>query len=368
MSNPGLISNHGFEYQKLVYFHYIISSFNLYNDFIYEGEDDIELNNLFNDSLYIQAKTGELSEEKKKNVLYNWLQISKYINAKYYLIISKEQSFEIDKLINEVKNDILNDGEKSDKRSNLYKAYIACQHEGVFSVEILEEKLNSIKDNFNKRCLSPEEIYSQLTKNYIDSFVSDENVLNSQITRRLDFLASKVLKKINDVLAPSKENPVSIRRQEFNEWNYDAVQKFNLTNFNTRKSSINKNFALDENLREVIQMRYANLGDEEILDYLINKILYEDFRSYYMSSNYNEDIDGVEEKAFYNYQNKKRFLKIKSELTSEMLFYEVTNTIINDALINRMKDAQFCSIGCYIYLSSDLAKAGKQISWEVKDE
>ena len=81
-----------------------------------------------------------------------------------------------------------------------------------------------------------------------------------------------------------------------------------------------------------------------------------------------EEIEGIESKAFYNYKNKKKYLKIKSELTSEMLFYEVTNTIINDVLITKMSDAQFCRIGCYIYLSSDSVEEEKQISWEVKDE
>lgn len=368
MSNPGLITSHAFEYQKLVYFHYIISSFNVYNDFIYEGEDDIECNSLLDHSIYIQAKTGIISEDKKINIIYNWLRVSNWNNATYCLILSQEQLVDIDEMILKAKDNIIINGEKSNIRSNLYKAYSSCQNCGSFSIEILEDRLKSIKKNFRKRLLPSEEIYSQLSKNYSDSFVSNENVLESQIIRRLDFLAERVLKKINDTLAPSYEYSVVIKRPEFNEWNYEAVEKYNLNNFNARKSRINKNFAIDEGLREVIQMRYANLEDDEILDNLINKVLYEDFKDFYISSCYSEEIEGIESKAFYNYKNKKKYLKIKSELTSEMLFYEVTNTIINDVLITKMSDAQFCRIGCYIYLSSDSVEEEKQISWEVKDE
>ena len=77
MDNSGIISQYGFEYQKLVFIYYAIQINNM-DSIIYEGQDDVEIEEnalaKFQTSRSLcQVKSGEITSSIFKKILLNWL-------------------------------------------------------------------------------------------------------------------------------------------------------------------------------------------------------------------------------------------------------------------------------------------------------
>ena len=368
----GKFTEWGMTYQKLVLMYCFMVYSNSYDTFQYEGDDDVVCINTSDGRKHlVQAKTGKLSEEDKKNIIYNWVKTSPTKNTVFSVFSIKGYRFDLqatkDNIIGNIKN-----AADADNASNIKKAYLACCTNGVFDENKAKNYLDIIIAGFSNHDKMTEQILSKdIFVHYKRNRIHDDKYVDSQIEKHIEVICEKYLKFIYDNIGESKnsDSPIVVNVSKVDEWIDYAKSTYGINGYNKRFIDFKENYSsgINENKREVMQLRKLGIRDNTILGFLIDEVFYKDFRSFYTAKD-SRDIDSLEAKAFYNYEK----ASIGSNLTNIddclSVFKRLTEKTIEDPLIKEMSDSQYCSDGCYIYLSSDDANPEIQITWIYKNE
>ena len=369
MSNGGLISGHGFEYQKAVFLYYALMFFHAFDRFLYEGQDDIECtSSLAGRSFYIQSKTGNCSDDVKKNVLLNWLNVNNYKNSEFVLFTEFPIDFEPYGFKESIKS-LLLDAHNHRSDSNVRKAF-----ENLFVNDFNYEHFDCVYDyiceHFSVRTRGYVEIEKDLYDAYKINFINREQCDNFQIVNRVDSFYDYVLSKIGKSLAASKMNPILFTAVELTQENERIASEFPINKYSEAKSkSIFNDDAyrlLEENTREVKQLRAVFSKESRILDELINEVFYKDFKKFYLEINMSREIDSLEGRAYHNYIYSLDEFDDDTIPSPRDLFNKTMNKSLDDKLL-AFDDGMYCRRGCYTFLTSDEVKDELRISWDVSN-
>lgn len=362
----------GMDYQKRVLMYCSICLSNSYNEFHYEGEDDIDCINV-NDGrkLFIQAKSGSPSFEEKKNIFYKWIELKPTNNCLFEIYSLKNSKYDLSKIKKEVLKDLENALERANS-SNVKKAYLSCVVNGTYNKEKAEEYFDIISGHFNCHTKITEEV---LDKNIFDFYkktkIHDDKFVDSQIEKHIEYITKEYLAFIHNSIqdAATTNSPIIVDASIVDRWIDGAKQTYGINRYNRRQFEFknNLNDYFDDSKREISQLKLLGIPDGIIADSLINEVFYKDFRDYYLNVDQN-DIDSIENKAFRNYLIETVGMNLNNKEDCVELFKKVYEKKIDDPLIIAMADAMFCSSGCYIYLTSEEAKPDKQITWIKENE
>lgn len=369
--DPGRVAQHGFEYQKFVYY-YLISSFKTkYDKYYYEGKEDIHFESSKSEEklkLFVQVKTANLALKEKKKILIKWLSIGE-IADKYILFCEKNNDYDISLIADDVIEIIKNAKEDSDlSNANIaYKKYIS---NGGFDEIKLRSDIKLIKDNLSKMDIkSVETMFSEL-RGQMKEEAENDSVIDSTLESRIYYILTKILSKIHNEYVDDMNSAVEITYNEYMNYYIEARNTYPYdffdNDYTALKKSVDVSTLIDDNLREVSQLKILNLSDGHIIQQIINEIFYKEFRKFYFDINLSNEIENVEEIAFQNNTGVVERAKANGQINPTNIYFDTVEKTINHPLITKMKGADFCSKGCYIYLTSDEADKSKQISWEIE--
>lgn len=369
--DPGRVAQHGFEYQKFVYY-YLISSFKTkYDKYYYEGKEDIHFESSKTEEklkLFVQVKTANLALKEKKKILIKWLSIGE-IADKYILFCEKNNDYDISLIADDVIEIIKNAKEDSDlSNANIaYKKYIS---NGGFDEIKLRSDIKLIKDNLSKMDIkSVETMFSEL-RGQMKEEAENDSVIDSTLESRIYYILTKILSKIHNEYVDDMNSAVEITYNEYMNYYIEARNTYPYdffdNDYTALKKSVDVSTLIDDNLREVRQLKILNLSDGHIIQQIINEIFYKEFRKFYFDINLSNEIENVEEIAFQNNTGVVERAKANGQINPTNIYFDTVEKTINHPLITKMKGADFCSKGCYIYLTSDEADKSKQISWEIE--
>ncbi len=368
----GKYTDWGMTYQKLVLMYCFMKLSNSYDSFHYEGEDDVVcINSLDNRKYLIQAKTGKMTDEEKKNVIYNWIKLAPTGNVAFSIFSVKGHRFELESMRGDILNSIESASSEPDS-SNIKQAYIACTTRGLYDRNKANEYFDLIKTNFEYQNKATDDVlFNEIFNYYKANKIHDDKYVDSQIQKHIDLIVEKYLKFLydNSKYSANSNTPIVISANQVDQWIDIAKNTYGISGYNARYIDIKENFSptIIDSKREVSQMKELGLQDNLIIGFLIDEEFYKDFRHFYMSND-SRDIDALEAKAFDNYETASIGNDFNNRNACLNLFKSVIEKIIDDPLIKNMTDSQYCSKGCYLYLTSDNAGADIQITWINQNE
>lgn len=198
----------------------------------------------------------------------------------------------------------------------------------------------------------------------------NDSVIDSTLESRIYYILTKILSKIHNEYVDDMNSAVEITYNEYMNYYIEARNTYPYdffdNDYTALKKSVDVSTLIDDNLREVRQLKILNLSDGHIIQQIINEIFYKEFRKFYFDINLSNEIENVEEIAFQNNTGVVERAKANGQINPTNIYFDTVEKTINHPLITKMKGADFCSKGCYIYLTSDEADKSKQISWEIE--
>lgn len=370
MNKHGLYSQLGFEFQKLV-FVYNVLGMGSSNQIIYEGCDDVEISSTYfplfklyddsNPNKLIQVKSGNVDVATLKKVLMNWLIVLDK-NKEYRLFLENKISFDyndksfIDKFVEEIltttkrKNAIIrqvkdlyiNDADKLKEDTLWIINNFKIDHYGLMDIKARSYEL--FKKDFSRA--NDNEIILQ---EQFDDFL---RIIRSEI-------ADKILEKIQLTLTRRElYNIVEDVRNRINEDKYDiSYSEFKPTS--EKKAEL----LLSKNGESIKQLKLVTHEKSRIIDYLVEQIFYEDFKSHFETIEKIKEIKDLEYLAHSNYEDVLFELEDES-YTPKKLFIKTTSKELKSPLfLPQSSNISFYSRGCYIHLTDDTVDENLKIRW-----
>lgn len=373
----GISAQKGFYFQKQVFiYNYLNISHN--NSISYEVIDDVGIEN--DDSLYsktldknskifIQAKSGTLSDSIFAKTLANWLlATSNYSTYEFHLelendYIKKDESV----YLNTIKAEAI--AKRTAQKSSIYRQIFE-------KYKINSEDINvaSLMNDFNAlfsslKIIPHSDIDTECLETYSRNFCGD--IVNVKIAKKLRF------KRLQEQLF--NEIDIRIDNNGCLEFDYNYFSKINniivqnisdsvyyeeFSTFKSNKKAVElANELINDSKTEVRELRFVyGSNNEKIHSYLLKKIFYNNLRKYYDEADI-MGLNDVEECAFAIYEKTRDELDINNVLNSQNLFFSTINKMNNSRLITFSIAAEIYSTGCYIYLTSDDAREELKIKW-----
>ena len=374
MDKYGLYSQFGFEFQKLVFVYYSLG-IGSNNQITYEGCDDVEISSVYfplfklyddsNPNTLIQVKSGIVDIQTFKKVLMNWLLILDK-SKEYRLLVENQLSFDYDNnFIDELTKEILT---TTKRRSAIIRQVKEIY---INIVEQLKEDLLWLINNFKIEQHGIKDIKQKSYELFKRDFYranDKEIILQEQFD---DFLmiirseiADKILEKTQFALTRRElYNIIEDVRNRINEEKYDvSYSEFKPT---SRKKA-EQLFSKDG--ESVKQLKLITRQNSRIIDYLIEQIFYEDFKSHFEAIEKINEIKDLEYLAHSNYEDVLFELEDES-YTPKQLFIRTTNKELKSPLfLPQSSNINFYSRGCYIHLTDDKVEEELRIRWGDSDE
>lgn len=361
-NNAGIIALGGFVYQILVFIA-MLSEIDKNQIFEYEVDDDIsakepsEIENCKgiiktdNKYKYYQVKKTDVTEEKARKTLYNWLLTEN--DGDYSLIVSEgysiNDSFITTKNAKEIYDEL---NGKKNNNSLEKKVFIKYKKNNLFND--FEKKVNSIRKHYYlERDFSPEQRIIVNFEKILHKTNIDTGIYLKRIKQFCDII------QLDIIQAAYNNQSYSIDYDRFfqliDEICISTTNDTFICNYQLYKNTIELTEDVKKK-REFIQLNKCCLSDRQIITYLENELYYEDFKTFNIEHNHRFKIDNIEEEAMQNFEESK--LDDKNDTPKKLLVdttgKKITNT--NDKMQ---------STGTYISLTSE---ENKKISWREINE
>lgn len=376
MPNPGITSQYGFAFQKLVF---ILECLDKMSSIgaraIYEADDDVVVEDdvcVLNNSLskirtnesFIQCKTGEINKECFSRVIKNWLSYMNDDHQCFILFSESPCSFSFSDFKEIIRKEI-NDSINNIPRSNsilfrLRNKYIndSTLNETLFdndfnrlvrNARIYVKNLDDVKQE-SINLLKNKHSYGEDTHNIVD-FVFEERyeelkrIMFSEIDRRILKKQSYTI-EFRELVGKLNTIASNISNNKFN------------TNFTTfkydNKEAIDNMMA--KNTREVNLLRKIHYQDTDaICLYLYEELYYSCYRKHYLDLLKHERIDSIEDAAHDEYIKAKG---LNFELKNLFLY------VCDHLKLDRYEDfVSQLKEGCFVFLSGDEAPDEYFIDW-----
>lgn len=377
-NNGGITSQYGFCYQKIVFIWYMLSNISKTNIFIYEGKEDIDIDEnkehsgLFsfkNENLEdIQVKSGVVTKEIWAKVVENWI-ILEDQNVK---TLVSENAFQFEKDSIETIDYIyqhIQQGRGKNKLAISRKAYDNLSKNFGDNKEMWKEKIKSTIDDANFIVKNLEDVENDIDTTYKEDYCTDICTYEEAKKLRVDQFKKECIARIDKFIMKKKSAVFNfndfIKIETMIADNIsDHKYQINIQELKPKKQAEAKKLLNNDQIREVAQLKAVNTNSNFIIRELTRELFYKDFREIYIESTKKTEIKNLEFEAFSNYEDTKDELECKGEYTTHDLFLEtVAKGLKSSQLFPR---GPIFNHGCYVYLTGKKVDGEIQISWSKK--
>lgn len=373
--NFGIISQFGFEYQKLVF---IYKAIQINNDeyIIYEGEDDIEIDkedpiSTFETSKYLcQTKSGNITLPIFKKILLNWLlKLNKYTR---FICISENRFPSNDESFADIfANEII----KSDNQENALISRVKDKYTTQKNIGDLKKDIKMLLSKAEFLTFNLEELVSESIKKFAKLYCEDTSF--EVIGRERYYLLCRTLHEdITESITKKEKYKLSYQKlfsKILRVCNLISDKTYDIDFFEFKKKYKSK---IDEILNSqsdaVRQLKLVFPCDNQaVINGLTEQVFYEDLRQHFLSINKQEEINTLERVAKYNYdETLQYFVGYGIERTPYKTYYVTVNKDLPAPLPSKGSPSfSFYRHGCYIHLTDTGIDKDLKIKWgEIDDE
>lgn len=375
MDNSGIISQYGFEYQKLVFVYYAIQINNT-DRIIYEGQDDVEIEEektlvKFQTSHSLcQVKSGDITSSIFKRILLNWL--LKMEQAENFICIS-ENIFSLpdENFVDTFTKEIIESSKRKDALISSVKVKYSTQKNSVDLKADIAKLLSKAKFlSLNVDALLEESI-KKFAALYCDDSKSEVIFRERYLT-----LCGNIHKRITQSILKKEKYALSYRelfgeistvREAITDSKYDIP----FLEFKKRSNAIMTRI-LDSQSDAVRQLKLVFPKDEQaVIHGLTEQIFYEDLRQHFVDINKQEEIDALEYLAKENYNITLQDFEGYGDVRTPFKTYRNTieKPLSSPLPSESSSNFLFYRHGCYIHLTDTDIDEDLKIKWgDIDDE
>lgn len=373
----GITAQYGFHFQRLAYIYCILKYMSPDRTYIYEGCDDVEIDeskrnsdvllsavNLTTESKTepkraFQIKSGKVNKECWAKVIGNWL----------LLDLAKEQ-FDL-RLITETP--LSYDVYKESTVDYVVDYFIRHIDDKESSIARRVCNKYEIKDDLGRTLLkasvidvtskakvvnkSHEEIDSEAERLYTESYCQDIRIYERAKKERFRRFKAEVNEKIEECLGKKEScvltfNDVIRLITNIGGQIGDHRYTVDMSALHDKKRKQAKELLNDESLREVSELKKVDDRPAFVVRQLVYELFYKDLRDVYENR-----VSQVEYNAFSNHED--TVIDLDNPSPKED-FRATTAKILKSELFS---DSDIYSNGCYIYMTSDEVPENRRITW-----
>lgn len=373
-NNSGITAQYGFQFQKLAFILYMLLEVAPNKTFVYEGMDDIDVNNMIEHkdecvatcrctgSFNIQVKSGSVTRAVWKRVVENWMLMDNR-TAKVLMTENEvDDHFKGDDIVIEIYRDILS-GKDKHKNSILNRVYRKFHDSEENQLKSIIRK--TIRES-KTETMSMQELKHKIDNNFISSYCSDIVIYDLAKKERAKFFRERCISRIDECIEQKNKsifsyndfmNIETIAKESISDHRY----RIDIAKVRKRKQAEAKKIIKATTLREIEQLRYVHDDDTFIVKQLVNELFYKDFRNIYVGTIENIEISNIEDEAYTNYDDIKENLSFDGTCNSVNLYNKTIRIPLRSSPL--LPGGPY-SKGCYIFLTSENADENRRISWK----
>ncbi|MBL1059369.1 MULTISPECIES: hypothetical protein [Lactobacillus] len=377
MSNDGGIkAQYGFYFQKLVFIWYMLSNVSRTNNFVYEGKEDIDIDendedtNLVsfkNENLEdIQVKSGKVTRLIWAKVVENWMVLEDQ-NRKT-LVAENDFEYEInsDETINYILKNI-KEGKQKKKTAISRQAYDNLNNKFGYNEDQWKKQIQNTVNNAKIIVKSLDEVEKEIENTYKADYCSDICTYEEAKNLRVDSFKKECINRIEKFMgkkrpAVFKYNDVTAITLMVNDNISDHKYQVNVEELTPNKRKTANQLLSKERLREITQLKAVNPDPNFIVRELVREVFYKDFREVYADTTKKTEIGNLEYEAFSNYEDTKDDLKFDGKYTSHNLFLRTTQKNLMTSQL--FPGGPIYNHGCYVYMTGQNINKDIRISWK----
>jgi len=364
----GITAQYGFEYQKFIYVKTILENLGVGTKFGFENKDDVDyikedpICGIYISDKVIQAKSGSVSKKTFCKVLANWILLGK--TDKNVLLLENNIDFIDDTLFESFLNYV--EGSKDDRSDSIfnrvYRKYCITK---ILDGEKLKQDFQEVLIKTELQIYSSENITKAIENLYISSYCEDIKDIELLCKKRVDVFNKTIFSIIDKSIwekqpliltYPSIIRIITDINSRYNRDKYEI----DINEFKQKKMDEVIQLIEENKLTEITQLKYVFDKPQQVARQIINKLLYEDFKSVYKDD---VEISNLE------YQAKDNHSEIIDENGEDIEPKKLFNLTISKKLVGeKLPQGEMYSNGCYIHLTSDKAKDEYKIWWKKEDE
>lgn len=375
MDNSGIISQYGFEYQKLVFLYYAIQINN--TDIItYEGQDDVEIEE--EKTLWkfqtlkslCQVKSGDVTPLIFKKIILNWLlkmeQAERFICISENRVLLPDESF-----IETFSKEII----ESNKRKDALISRVKVKYSTQKNTDDLKADIGRLLSKAEFLYRNVDTLLEESIKIFAELYCADSK---SEVIFRERYLmlcdnihkniTQSILRKENYCLSyRNLFKEISTVREAINDLKYDVP----FIEFKTRCHSIMTR-VLDSQSDAVRQLKLVFPKNEQaVIQGLTKQMFYMDLRQHFVDINKEKEIKALEHLAKENYEITLQDFEGEGDVRTPYKTYSNTLKKPLSAPLPSESSSNFLYYrhGCYIYLTDTGIDEELKIKWgEIEDE
>lgn len=375
MDNSGLITQYGFEYQKLVFIYYAIQINNT-DSIIYEGQDDVEIEEekalaKFQTSHSLcQVKSGEITSSILKKILLNWL--LKMEQAEHFICIS-ENIFSLpdESFVDTFTKEIIESSKRKDALISRVKVKYSTQKNSVDLKADIEKLLS--KAEFLS--LDVDTLLEESIKKFAELYCADTD---SKVVFRERYLTlcDNIHKRITQSILKKEKYALSYRelfgeistvREAITDLKYDIP----FTEFKKRSNAaMTRILASQSDAVRQLKLVFPK-NEDAVIHGLTEQMFYEDLRQHFVSINKQQEINDLEYLAKYNYDRTLQDFEGYGDVRTPFKTYRNTieKPLSSPLPPESSSNFLFYRHGCYIHLTDTDIDEDLKIKWgDINDE
>lgn len=375
MDNSGIISQYGFEYQKLVFVYYAIQ-INNKDSIIYEGQDDVEieeektLSKFQTSERLCQVKSGEITRSILKKILLNWLlQLDQDKN--FVCISENEVSLPGEDFADAFAKEIIGSSKRKDALISRVKVKYSTQKNS----DDLRSDIKKLLSEAEFLPLNVDALLEKSINKFAELYCADTD---SKVVFRERYLTlcDNIHKRITQSILKKEKYSLSYRelfgeistvREAITDSKYDIpFMEFK------KKSDAIMTRILDSQADAVRQLKLVFPKNEHaVIQELTKKMFYEDLRQHFVAINKGEEINALEYLAKENYDITLQDFEGYGDVRTPFKTYRNTldKPLSSPLPPESSSNFLFYRHGCYIHLTDTDIDEDLKIKWgDIDDE
>ena len=369
MDNSGIISQYGFEYQKIAFVYYAIQMSNA-DSIIYEGQDDVEIEdeknlvNLQTGRILCQVKSGTITSSIYEKIILNWL--LKIEQAEQFICVSENPfSLPTESFVEEFANRIL----ESKKRQTALISQVKSKYSTTQNTDDLKADIKKLLEKTEIVCKSVDTLIEDSIKKFAELYCADTNLEIIHRERYLK-LCDSIHKKITQSILHKEKYilpfrmlflEISSTRESINDTNYDvSFIEFKRRSKSTMAKVLNSQSDAVKQLKLVFPQ-----DDNAIIEGLTKQMFYEDLRQHFISIDKQTEINELEHLAKFNYDETLRDFVGYGETRTPYSTYKRTieKKLSKPLPSENSPNFSYYKHGCYIHLTDTDIDEEIKIKW-----
>lgn len=373
----GIVAQYGFLYQRNVFLNIILANLGMGKMFVFEGADDIDVENtddrifkIANEkSGYVQVKSGNVNKYCFSKIIGNWLILEtsdEDENTMYRLIVENELTYDVynSEIQAELRDAYIS--AKNAKKSSICKKVYDKYKEEIESGKFLSI-LKTFISKIDVQIFPMENLTNKSMEIFNDNYNSDIQIYDIAKEKRYERFQQYIFADIDLALKDKKKYVLDFAKciqiiGKCKEEISDKHYKVDFSQFKKKKEDLAKQIVEEAAWQEVRELKYVNPSETFVINEIIKELLYKEFRSVYIKPR-KVDISNIEQSAKENY--KETCNELGEKINIHELFFNTIKKTLGSSLL---EDSPIYRNGCYTYLTGDEAEEDVKITWRVDNE